>query len=316
MNERMNAVRIHRYGRPDVLAFESVPRPEVSPGKVLVRVAAAGVNPVDWKTREGGGAAAMIGSLPWIPGWDLAGTVVAAGAGVVDFVVGQRVFGMISFPAPGSAYAEYVVAEPPHLVSIPPNMDDISAAALPLAALTAWQALVEEAQVQPGERVLIHGAAGGVGHLAVQFARSLGATVYGTASASNVGFLRALGVERVIDYASEQFDEALSELDVVLDCVGGAVRDRSYGVLREGGRLVTLPDNPSLERAAAVGVRASRIVVRPEREHLQEVVRLWRIGEIKPEIDRVIPLSRAAEAHELSEAGHVRGKLVLDVIGS
>ncbi|MCJ1679788.1 NADP-dependent oxidoreductase [Streptomyces sp. APSN-46.1] len=306
----MRAIVVSQWGGPEVLTETELDRPEPGMGEILVRVHAAGVNPVDWKTRASGAF------IPWGPvpqvGWDVSGTVEAVGPGVTLFQPGDEVFGMPRFPYQAGAYAEYVAAPARHFARKPAGVDHVAAAALPLAALTAWQALVDTAGLRAGQRVLVHAAAGGVGHLAVQIAKALGAYVIGTASAAKHGLLRELGADEVIDYRSTAFEEAVSDVDVVIDAIGGEYGERSLKVLKPGGHLVTLP-GPDGVPADAPGVHTGWTVVEPDYRGLLEIAALVEAGALRPVIDTVLPLSDAAKAHELGERGRTTGKIVLTV---
>lgn len=304
-------VRLERYGPPEVLALGRGPRPSCGPGEVLVRVVAAGVNRIDAKTRAGLGVAAL-NELPMILGWDLAGTVVGVGEGVDDLRAGDRVYGMPRFPVEAGCYAGYAVAPADEIAAAPERVDLATAAAVPLCGLTALQALTEHARVGPGQTVLVHAGAGGVGHLAVQLAKILGARVVTTASAANAAFLADLGADEVIDYAREPFEQRPEGVDVVVDAVGGAVGRRSLDALRPGGRLVALTDDPDGDAARARGVHAERMRVRPDRAGLVRLAELVDADRLRVTVAARLPLARAGEAHELSEAGHVRGKVVLE----
>lgn len=313
----MRAVRIHGYGAADVLREERIPLPEPGPGQVLIAIRAAGINPVDWKTRRGHAVAPTPLEAPLIIGWDVSGTVAALGPGAAGLAVGDEVYGMINFPAAhGGAYAEYAVAPAGHLAPKPPSLSHAEAAALPLAALTAWQALIETAGLRAGQRVLIHAAAGGVGHLAVQIAKARGAHVIGTASGGNEGYLRELGVDEFVNYRETRFEEAVAPVDIALDTMSGETRERSFGVVKPGGWLVSILGAPDAARAAAAGINARSIVVRPEADHLRELAALVAAGKLAPTIEAELPLSAARAAHERIETGHVRGKLVLLVGGN
>ncbi|MEU9130626.1 NADP-dependent oxidoreductase [Kitasatospora sp. NPDC048540] len=307
----MRAVVVEQWGGPETLVEREVERPVPGLNEVLVRVHAAGVNPVDWKTRASG-ALVEWGAVPAV-GWDVSGTVEAVGPGVGLFRPGDEVFGMPLFPRQAGAYAEFVVAPARHLARKPAGLTHTEAAALPLAALTAWQALVDTANVRPGERVLIHAAAGGVGHLAVQIAKARGAYVIGTASAGKHDLVRELGADEVIDYRAVRFEDVVSDVDVVLDGIGGETAERSLKVLRPGGRLITLP-GPDDVPAAADGVRAVWVLVEPDHLGLREIGALVERGELKPVVGAVVPLVEAAKAHELGEQGSVTGKIVLTVV--
>jgi NADPH:quinone reductase-like Zn-dependent oxidoreductase len=302
----MKAVRQHELGGPEVLAVEEVPKPEPGATEVLVRVSAAGVNPVDWKTRAGGG---FLREPPFTVGWDVAGVVEEVGYGVTWLAPGDRVFGMPLFPREAACYAEYVVSPSRHLARIPDGLGDVEAAAVPLAGLTAWQSLVETAEVGQGSRVLVLGAAGGVGHLAVQIAKAGGAWVAGTSSAVKHGFLRELGVDEAVDK-----DEPISarDVDVVLDAVGGEVGLSALPALRDGGVLVTVSGSSvaSLRDAAAGRVRVAGILVEPDRVGLEA---LTAEGKLRPHVESTFPLEQAGAAHALGETGRTRGKIVLTI---
>jgi len=308
----MKAVRIHEFGGLDSLKVEEAPRPEPGAGEVLVRIHAAGINPVDWKTCAGEGVAPRLDDpFPFIPGWDVSGVVEALGAEVAEFRVGDAVCGMVRWHWGGGGYAEYVAAPGADLVARPDTMDDAQAAGLPLAALTAWQALFDMADLQAGQTVLIHAAAGGVGHIAAQLAEWKGAHVVGTASARNEAFLRELGVDDVIDYNTTRFEEAVSGVDVVLDGVGGEVQDRSWTVIRRGGVLASIRGRPSAEEATARGVRAQHVSVHADAAQLQAIAGLAAEGRLKVHVDETFALDDVRKAHEVSKDGHARGKLVL-----
>jgi NADPH:quinone reductase-like Zn-dependent oxidoreductase len=310
----MKAAVIETYGAPEVLQVQDVPRPEPADGEVRVRVLAASVNPVDTKTRSGKSLAGQYGARPVILGWDVSGVVDALGSGVSELAVGDEVYGMIRFPEEGKAYAEYATTPASHVARKPKNLSHVEAAAVPLAALTAWQALFEAGDLRPGQRVLIHAAAGGVGHFAVQLAHWKGAVVAGTASAAKADFVRGLGADEVIDYNAKPFEEQVAPVDVVLDSLGGETQQRSLKVLKKGGRLVTiLALEVDEKQAAEHGIQASRTLVRPEANQLAELAKLIESGALKPHVSATFPLAEAAEAHRLSETGRTQGKIVLVV---
>jgi NADPH:quinone reductase-like Zn-dependent oxidoreductase len=311
----MLAITQDGFGGPEVLVPAKIDRPVPGPTEVLVRVHATSVNPVDWKTRAGGGVAM---STPAVVGWDVSGVVEEAGPGVTRFAAGDEVYGMPRFPHPARAYAEYVTAPSRHLARKPRTLDHEHAAALPLAGLTAWQALVDTADVQAGQRVLVHAAAGGVGHLAVQIAKARGAYVIGTASAGNHDFLRELGVDEPVDYRATDFAAAVRDVDVVLDAIGGEYTTRSIATLAAGGLLVSIRGGASdeaLAAAAAAAVRVAALMVEPDHAGLEGLTALVEAGRLRVEVARVLPLPAAAEAHRLGEAGRTRGKIVLSVAG-
>ncbi len=307
----MQAVRMHAFGGPEVLTLESVPTPIPGPGEVLVKVRAAAVNPVDWKIREGKFRDPSL-KLPMTLGFDVAGVVEAVGEGVERVRAGDRVYSYLSLKR-GGGYAEYVAIDERDVALKPFTLDDVEAAGVPLAALTAWQALFDHADLKAGQTVLIHGAAGGVGTFAVQFAKAKGATVIGTASEKNHAYLRELGADRVIDYNSERFEEVVSDVDVVLDSIGGDTQARSFGVLKAGGVIVSIVGPVSPQKAAEFGVRAKSMLVQPSAAQLAEIGSLIDQGKVKSVVSHVMPLADVAQAHEQSQSGHTRGKIVLRV---
>lgn len=310
----MQTVRFHSYGGPEVLVLEETDLPRPGAGEVLIRVHAAGINPLDWKVRAGHARAWLKHRLPLIPGWDVSGVVEEVAAGVAALKVGDEVYGMLDFMRDG-AYAEYVASPVQNLALKPDSIDHILASAVPLTSLTAWQALFEAADLRSGQTVLIHAASGGVGHFAVQFARWKGAHVIGTASAANENFLRDLGADQVIDYHTTRFEEAVQDVDVVLDTIGGDTQERSWRVLKKGGILVSTLGISSQEAAGKHGVRGEGIMVHADTAQLERIAALIDEGNLKPAVSTVLPLSEAARAHELSQSGHVRGKIVLRVAG-
>jgi len=308
-NETMRAIRFHDYGEPDVLTLDQVERPTPKDGEVLVKVHAAGVNPLDWKIRAGYLKQFMPIQLPFIPGNDVAGTVEALGSGVTGFAPGQAVYGNVM----GGGYAEYVAVPADKLVSKPERLSFEEAAAVPVGALTARYALVDLADVQAGQTVLIHGGAGGVGLFAVQMARAMGAHVIATASAGNLDFVRSLGAETVIDYRATQFETVVRDVDMVLDTIGGEVEARSWQVLKKGGILVSIVGQPSEEQAATHGVRAAAVRTAFTGEQLRAINALIEDGKVKPEVGPMFPLAEAAKAQTLSQEGHGRGRIVLQI---
>ena len=308
----MRAIVARSFGGPEVLQLEQVQRPELTPTQVLVRVIAAGVNPIDAKTRSGGGFAPEAGPLPHIPGWEFSGVVEKTGFGVTRFQPGDEVFGMPFFPRPGRAYAEYVTAPSRQLALKPANLTHAQAAGLPLAGLTAWQLLVDTAKIGPGQRVLIHAAAGGVGHLAVQIARARGAYVIGTASSAKHDLVTGLGAHEVIDYTAASFEDAAGIVDVVVDLVGGDTRLRSLDVLREDGLLLPVPRGLDVsEEAARRGIRVQPMIVEPDYRGLEELAAMVRDKALTIRVETTLPLEQAAQAHRALESGHATGKTVL-----
>jgi NADPH:quinone reductase-like Zn-dependent oxidoreductase len=302
-------------GGPEVLELRDVERPKPIPTEVLVRVAAAGINPVDWQTRQDGGYREAVGEPPFILGWDIAGVVEEIDPDVTRFAPGDRVFGMPWFPRLAGGYAEYATSPARQLARTPDALTDEQAGGLPLAGLTAWQALVEVAEVGEGTRVLIHAAAGGVGHLAAQIAKARGAYVIGTAREAKHDFLRELGVDEPIDYTAGPFEEAVSDVDVVLDLIGGEDYGlRSLQTLREGGLWISIPaDVPDAVAAAAreQSKRAISFLVEPDYAGLESLAALADQGKLTVAIEETFPLAEAAEAHRRLEDGRARGKIVL-----
>ncbi|MEU5096500.1 NADP-dependent oxidoreductase [Streptomyces sp. NPDC020996] len=307
----MRAISQDVLGGPEVLKKVRLPRPEPRANEVLVRVRAAGVNPTDWKHRATGG---FLGEPPFVLGWDVSGVVEAVGVGVARFRPGDEVFGMLSYPYGHGSHAEYVTAPARVFAHKPAAVDHVQAGALPLVSLTAWQALVETADLRPGQRVLIHAAAGGVGHVATQIAKARGAYVIGTASAGKHDFLRGIGVDEAIDYRATDFAEAVKDVDVVLDTIGGDTSVRSLRVLRPGGLVVSiLPvgSNEFYEEAERLGVRALRMLVDSSHGGMRAIAELVESGRLRATVAETFPLADAARAHALGETGRTTGKLVL-----
>ncbi|MFJ9724927.1 NADP-dependent oxidoreductase [Streptomyces sp. NPDC101209] len=330
----MKAVRLHEHGGPEVLRYEDAPIPAPGPGEVLVRVHAAGVNPPDWYLR--GGLTEMPGekgstvSLPVIPGTDVSGVVEAVAPDVEDFAPGDEVFGLLRFPSfDGSAYAEYVAAPAADLAHKPAGVDHVHAAAVPMAGLTAWQFLIEVGHDHPspfhrarhrptpldtGTTVLVNGAAGGVGHLALQLAKWKGAHVTAVASSAHEAFLRELGADRFIDYTRQRPEDLVRDLDLVLDTVGGPAGGRFLRTLKRGGSLFPVfPADVAEEEAAKLGVTVSTAQVRSSGAQLAELGRLLDKGTVRVAIDGTFALSDARAAHERAARGHIQGKVVLTV---
>jgi NADPH:quinone reductase-like Zn-dependent oxidoreductase len=313
----MTAIRVHEYGDADTLNVETVPCPRPGKNEILVRVSAAGVNPIDWMVREGYVDDALDPSLPYIPGWDLSGTVTAVGEGVTRFSSGDSVFGLIEMPEPGNAYAEYASVPANHVVRKPDYLDHIKAAAVPMVGLTAWRALFTTGELESDQQVLIHAGAGGVGHMAVQFADHIGAEVIATASGRNETYLRDLGVDEFVNYRDSQFEKVVDGADLVVDAVGGETLDRSVAVLNDGGSIVTLPEPPTdavRERARSeCNGTVEWFSVQPDTEILGRIRGLLEDGHVEPTVSDTFPLTDAHVAHRQSQDGHVRGKLVLTV---
>ena len=305
---KMKAIRIHQYGGPEVLAHVEMRCPTPGPDELLIKVQAASVNPLDWKMRAGHVKEIFPLTFPATLGRDVSGTVEEAGAHVTQFKRGDEVYALSS-----GGYAEYVVAKESAVAKKPRTLDHVQAAAVPAVGLTALQALFEVAQLSAGQKVLIHAAAGGVGNFAVQLAKPRGAYVIGTASSKNHPLLKDLGVDQAVDYRQTRFEDVVREVDVVLDTVGGETQERSFKVLKKGGILVSLVQPPSQELATKYGVRALFHGGRARSSDLAQIAKLIDDGKVKTIVETVLPLAEARRAHELSEARHVRGKIVLKV---
>jgi NADPH:quinone reductase-like Zn-dependent oxidoreductase len=299
----MKAVVIHETGGREVLLYEEVDTPEPDEGEVLIKVQAASVNPVDWKYRRG----LAEKPLPAVLGNDVSGTVKVSRA--EGIAVGDEVFGM----APSGGYAEFATAPAAVIAKKPATISHEQAAAIPVAGLTAWQALFDRGGLQSGQTALIAGAAGGVGHFAVQFAKHEGARTIGTGSSANRDFVLGLGAEEYVDYTQQDVAEVVSDVDVAFDTVGGETTESLLPTLREGGILVTIANAPPEEAAQGRGARAELLVMIPNSEQLAEIGELVAAGDVRVEISEVLPLAEVQRAHELSESGHTRGKIVLTV---
>lgn len=315
MSNFMQAAVLPEFGPAETFRIEKVPVPLPAAGEVLVKVRAVGLNPVDFKTRSGKGYASHF-TLPAILGWDIAGEVVSVGEEVSRFVTGDRIFGMSRFPDAANAYAEYAVVNEEEFAIIPRNISFEEAAASALAGLTAWEALFDHAGITWGQRVLIQAAAGGVGHIAVQLAKWKRCFVAGTASAENQAFLQQLGADQPIDYKAQPFEEAVDNMDVVIDGMGGETALRSIDVLSPGGVLVSLPsmykDDPAvIAKAREKNVRVKWMSVRPSSERIEQLALLLDNNRLKIYIDGTYPLEEVARAHKVLEGGHVKGKIVL-----
>jgi len=309
----MKAVRIHGYGGTDVLKYEDAPRPTAGPGEVLIRVHATTVNPFDCAARAGYMDSWFHYTFPLIMGTDISGVIEELGEGVTDFAVGDSVYARTGVFRDG-ANAEYAVAFVSDVAAKPQSLDHLHAAALPHVTLTAWQGLYELANLSAGQTILIHAAAGGVGHIAVQLAKLRGAKVIGTAS-QHLDFIKELGVDQAIDYATTAFEDVVKDVDVVLDLIGGETQERSWKVLKPGGIIVSTIQPPSEETAAAHGVRAGFIMSAPPvRETLTKVAEMVDNGDIKVTVSTILPLAEIQKAHQLIEAKHTHGKLVLQVV--
>lgn len=310
----MKAIVIEQYGGKEQLKEKELERPQIAKDQVLLEIHATSINQIDWKLREGYLKERLPFEFPIILGWDAAGVIAEVGEAVRDFKVGDRVFARPATTRQGT-YAEFVPVEENLLARMPENMSFEEAAAIPLAGLTAWQTLVDVAKIKEGDKVLVHAGAGGVGNFAIQIAKSFGAYVATTASKENEEFVRSLGADLVIDYKTEQFEDVLSDYDIVLDALGGEVLEKSYQVLKKGGYLVSIAGMPSEEDAAKYGVNASSYWLEPQGDQLQKLAELYEKGQLKPVIGDVFELSEQGlqDAHALSETHHAKGKIVIRV---
>lgn len=304
----MKAVRIHRFGGPEVLQVDDIAQPSETDGKLLIRVIAASVNPVDYKIRRGGYPKVTEADLPITLGRDVAGVVETTGGG---FEAGQAVYAHLDWADGG--YAEYALCAPAGIAAKPATLDMIRAAAVPLAATTAWQGLFDHGQLAAGERVLIHGGSGGVGAFAVQFARIAGAEVIATSSADEADRVAAYGAKQVIDYKAQRFEDAVRDVDLVFDLIGKDTQDRSFHVLKRGGRLISTVQEPDQARAAEAGVTAKRYMATPNAKQLAEIGKLIDGTQVQVLVVKTFTLGQATEAHRMIEDGHPHGKIVLEV---
>jgi NADPH:quinone reductase-like Zn-dependent oxidoreductase len=307
----MKAIVINEYGNEDVLSYTDVERPEPKADEVLVKVHVAAVNPADWKIRDGMGESFGF-KLPLILGGDIAGTVEAVGDDVESFKQGDAVYGMTLSSLSGG-YAEYAIAKADGVAPKPESLSFEAAAALPIGALTAWQAMFGLANLSSGQRILITGASGGVGSMAVQLAKAKGAIVIGTASGKNEQYVRDLGADEFVDYTQQNFEEVVKDVDVVFDTVGSDTQERAFQTLKKGGFLVTSAQTPSEEKAQEFGVEAAFVFCQPNAQQLAELNRLINEGKLKIHIETVLPLTEVKKAHQLSQSGRTRGKIVLQV---
>jgi len=311
----MKAIILKEFGDVENLVITELPQPEIKADEVLVQVKAISINPVDVKTRSGKGMAGRLKEFqPLILGWDISGVITKVGADVSEFQAGDEIFGMVNFPGHGQAYAEYVAAPASHLAKKPQNISHEEAAAATLAALTAWQVMVDNAKVKAGQKALIHAAAGGVGHYAVQLAKHLGLHVIGTSSAANRDFVLGLGADEHIDYRSQKFEEVVSDLDFVLDALGGENIDRSLEVVKPGGTLISIPSGMSevlTEKAKSKNINAYFILVQSNGQQMKILADLLEKGILKSHVSHSFPFENLAEAHLQVETGRTVGKVVV-----
>ena len=308
----MKAAVVHEYGGLEVFKYEDVPRPEPKDDEVLVRVIAAGVNPVDAYARQGMLAKRGLDKRPAIIGYDVAGVVEKTGARVTKFKAGDAVYAYLSIMR-GGGYAEFAITKQDEMALKPKNADFEKAAAVPLAATTAWQGLIDTAKIQKGQTVLIHGGSGGVGSFAVQIAKARGCKVIATASTANQDVLKQLGVDQPIDYTTTKFQDVVKNVDVVLNCVRADTLPASYGVVKKGGAIVSITGDPDAAECSKHGIHCSGLMAHPDANVLEELTRLIEANKINPIVSQTFPLSNVAEAHRQIETRHTRGKIVLKV---
>jgi NADPH:quinone reductase-like Zn-dependent oxidoreductase len=307
----MKAVRIHSFGDPEVLHLEEVDTPKPQPGEVLVKVGAAGINPVDYKIRQGKYPKITAAQLPIILGRDVCGTIEQTAADGSGLRSGDEIYALLDWSLGG--YAQYVALPASLCVARPRNLSVVECGAVPLAALTAWQGLFDHAGLETGQSVLIHAGAGGVGHFAVQFAKHRGARVMTTVSAENLQFVLGLGADVAIDYEKQRFEEIARDIDVVYDLVGGDTRERSWNVLRPGGILVSTLGQPDEREASKRRVRATGYMAQPDQAQLAEIGRLLEDGKVRPTVTKTFALEEASRAHRYLEKEHPRGKIAFSI---
>lgn len=308
MRKLMRAIQVHQYGEPEVLQLENIECPSPKEGEVQIRVHAAGVLPIDWKIRRGITKNIFPVQFPYIPGSSFSGVVEEIGVNVTGFHKGQFVFGRAK-----GTYAEYTIASADELIQMPENLTFIEAATITGGAATAYNALFNEGELKPGQKILIHGAAGGVGSFATQFARWKGADVIGTASTENIEFVHSLGAEKVIDYTHTDFQKVVKDVDLVIDTVGGDTLNRSYSVIKQVGTLISLVEQPSLDKVKELKIKGKRNGSFASHDDLKTIAELIANKIIKAEVDKIYPLTDAHHAHRKSETGHGRGRLILQI---
>ena len=311
-NAVMKAMVVHEFGGPEVLKYEDAPRPEPKDDEILVRVMAAAVNPVDSYVRQGMFAKRGMDNRPAIIGYDISGVVEKTGANAKKFKAGDKVYSYLSVMR-GGGYAEFAIAKESETALKPKNINFEEAAAVPLAATTAWQSLVDEAKLNAGQTVLVHGGSGGVGSFAIQIAKARGAKVIATASTAHQDLLKQLQVDQAIDYTTTKFEDMVKDVDVVLNCVRAKALARSYGVVKKGGIIVSITDEPDQTQCAKHGIRGSRLGAHPDANVLEELTKLIEAGKMKPIVSQTLPLADASKAHQQIETHHTLGKIVLKV---
>lgn len=311
----MKAIVLNEFGGVENLTYTEIEKPAVAPNEVLMQVKAISINPVEAKTRAGKGIAGRLkDQMPLILGWDVSGIVTEVGVSVTKFKVGDAVFGMVNFPGHGRAYAEYVAAPQDQLALKPENVSHNDAAAATLAALTSWQAITQLGNIKPGSRILIHSAAGGVGHYAVQIAKNLGSYVIGTSSAENKNFVLALGADEHIDYRSQRFEDVVKDVDFVYDTIGGDNIDRSLKVIKPGGGIVSLPSGLNVEvaeKAKELGINGYRFMVSSNGKDMEELAAQLEKGQLRSHVSKTFPFDEMAAAHLQIESGRTVGKIIV-----
>jgi len=311
-NAVMKAMVVHEFGGPEVMKYEDAPRPEPKDDEILVRVMAAAVNPVDSYVRQGMFAKRGMDNRPAIIGYDISGVVEKTGANAKKFKAGDKVYSYLSVMR-GGGYAEFAIAKESETALKPKNINFEEAAAVPLAATTAWQSLVDEAQLNAGQTVLVHGGSGGVGSFAIQIAKARGVKVIATASTAHQDLLKQLQVDQAIDYTTTKFEDMVKDVDVVLNCVRAETLAHSYGVVKKGGIIVSITDEPDQTECAKHGIRGSRLGAHPDANVLEELTKLIEAGKMKPIVSQTLPLADASKAHQQIETHHTLGKIVLKV---
>jgi NADPH:quinone reductase-like Zn-dependent oxidoreductase len=311
-NSTMKAVVLNEYGGPEVLKYQDAPRPEPKDDDILVRVIAAAVNPVDSYVRQGMFAKRGLDNRPAIIGYDIAGVVEKTGANAKKFKAGDKVYSYLSVMR-GGGYAEFAIAKESETAIKPTNINFVEATAVPLAATTAWQALVDTAKIDKGQTVLIHGGSGGVGSFAIPIAKARGAKVIATASTAHQDLLKQLGVDQAIDYTKTKFEDVVKDVDVVLNCVRADALGRSYGVVKKGGIIVSITDEPDQTECAKHAIRGSRLGAHPDSKVLEELTKLIEARKMTPIVSQTFPLADASKAHQQIETHHTLGKIVLKV---
>ena len=310
----MKAVRIHQYGGPEKLVYEDIPQPSIAPDEVLIKVHASGVNPVDWKIREGLRKTVFPSDLPLTLGWDVSGVIEAKGVEVTDFKKGDKVYSRPDISRNGT-YAEYVAVKASEVALKPKTIDYVTAAGVPLAALTAWQALFDNGKLEAGQKILVIGASGGVGSFAVQLAKWKKAIVIGVCSSKNIDFLRALKVDQIIDYKTTRYEEVAKNVDLVFDAAGGDAKANGWKVLKPGGIFVSITGKPDSNNPDAKGKTGIGFTVLPNKEQLTSIAGLIDEGIVRPVVSTVLPLVQARRAQDMLQHGqNVRGKIVLKVV--